>query len=100
VIILNEIFSSTTLQDARELGRRIIKVILAREALAVIVTFIPEWSELSSRMTSWVCEVDPGDPSRRTFRIVRMNPNGRSYALMIAEKYGLTYAPLKERLSS
>lgn len=42
--------------------------------------------------------VDPGNLAR-TYKIVRKEAVGRSYAMSIAEKYRLTYDTLRERLA-
>jgi len=98
LIILNEIFTSTTLSDALTLGARVLDMIIARDALCVCVTFIEEWSRLSPQTVSLVSTVVPEDPTLRTFRVVRRPADGRSYALSIAEKYRLTYDCLTERI--
>lgn len=98
LIILNEIFSSTTLRDAQYLGAKIIEAIIERGSWAVIVTFIAEWADLSPAIVSWVCGVHPDDPSVRTYRIGRRSPDERAYSHSIAEKYNLTYERLKERV--
>ncbi len=91
LVLLNEIFASTALKDATYLGRKILEQIMERDMLAVIVTFIEEWATFSSATVSMVSAVDPEDPTVRTFKIVRRPPDGRSYAMTLAEKYGLTY---------
>ncbi len=98
LIILNEIFSSTTLQDALYLGQQIIGHIINKDTLAIVVTFIEEWAGLSDKTVSLVSAVAPESPAVRTFKIVRRSPDGRSYAQSIAEKYGLTYERIKERI--
>jgi DNA mismatch repair protein MutS len=42
--------------------------------------------------------VDPVDPLRRTYRFVRKEPEGRAYAVLLAERYGLTLHAVTERL--
>jgi DNA mismatch repair protein MutS len=49
VIILNEIFNSTTIHDARFLGRKIIEEIIGLDALCVCVTFVDELASLSEK---------------------------------------------------
>ncbi len=100
LIILNEIFSSTTLKDARFLGERILERITAKGANAVVVTFIEEWAVFNEKTVSLVSEVLPDNPSRRTFKILRQPSGGRSYAMMLARKHGLTYAEIKERIGN
>ncbi len=98
VIIMNEIFSSTTLHDAVLIGTRILKQIAALDALCVWVTFVDEFSTFNEKTISMVSTVVPENPAERTYRIVREKADGLAYALSIAEKYNLTYKQLLNRI--
>lgn len=98
LIVMNEIFSSTTLTDALFLSKRIIGAILEVGVLCVCVTFIGELARLSDEAVSMVSEIDPAAPALRTYRIRRRDAGSKAYAISVAQQYGLTYDRLKERL--
>ncbi len=99
VFVINEIFASTTLADAITLGERTLQQIIDRDCLAVCVTFVDELASLGAATVSMVATVEPDDPAKRTFKIVRKPADGRAYAWALADKYGISYQRLKARLA-
>ncbi|MGH3265355.1 MAG: MutS-related protein, partial [Trebonia sp.] len=91
VVILNEVFNSTTAHDARFLSRKILERVDQLDALGVCVTFLEELSTLNRKTVSMVSQVVVHDPAIRTHKVIRTPADGRAYARAIAEKYGLTY---------
>jgi DNA mismatch repair ATPase MutS len=100
IIILNEVFNSTSLKDAIFLSTKVLTKIIELDAVCVCVTFIDELAALSDTAVSMASNVNPENVAERTFKIVRRPPDGLAYAISIAEKYRLTYPQLRDRLAS
>jgi DNA mismatch repair protein MutS len=100
IVILNEIFTSTTVHDARFLGTKLLTKVMQFDALCVYVTFIDELASLGEQVVSMMSTIVPGNPAERTYKVVRKPADGLAYAMAIAEKYDLTYQRLHDRLTS
>jgi DNA mismatch repair protein MutS len=100
IVVMNESFASTTLQDAARVGERVLDRMTELELLGVYVTFVDELASITEACVSMVATVVPDNPAERTFKLVRKPADGLAYAAAIAGKYGLTYRQLKERLAT
>ena len=98
ILIINEIFSSTTLSDAIILGSHMMEKISVLGAPTVIVTFLDELAAHGSDTVSMMSTVDDKDPTQRTFKVIRKPPDGLAYAIHLAKKNDLTYDQLIRRL--
>jgi DNA mismatch repair protein MutS len=100
IVILNEIFTSTALSDARTLGAKIMERLIDLDLLCVFVTFVDEMATMGQSVVSMMSKVVPSNPAERTFKVVRAPADGLAHALALAEKHHVTYDQIKERLAS
>ncbi|MEU0540906.1 DNA mismatch repair protein MutS [Nocardia sp. NPDC005978] len=99
VIVLNESFSSTSTVDGVRIGLEVLRQIIARGSIAVWVTFFDELAHAGPETVSMVAVTEPDDSAQRTFRIVRRPADGNAHAVVLAERYGLTYERVTARIA-
>jgi DNA mismatch repair protein MutS len=97
IIIINEMLGSTTVKDATIIGRRILKRIADKDCICVYVTFVDELA-LTEGVVSYVSQVDVNEPEKRTYKVIRQQPNGLAYALALAKKHRVSYQDILERV--
>lgn len=94
IVILNELFSSTALEDGIILGSKVIEEIVEKDCFCIYVTFIKELSEYP-KTVSLISSISG---EKRTYKIERKNNLNQAYAMDIVRKYNLNYEKIKERV--
>jgi DNA mismatch repair ATPase MutS len=87
IIIINKILTSTTMQDAIVLSKKIAERIAQSDSLCVWVTPIGELGSFNEKTVSMTSTVVPENPALRTYKILRKPSEALSYAISIARKY-------------
>lgn len=98
LLVLNELFSATSAEDALELSSLILPEFAALGVRVVWVTFVEELVASTQGAVSLVGQVAADDPTRPTFRFRRQPPAGRSHAAALAARHGLGADDLARRL--
>ena len=98
IIVMNESFASTTVDDSLQIGAEVLERIIALGCVAVYVTFLDELASLHRACVSMVAEVEHDDPTKRTFKFTRRPADGLAHAAALADKYGLSRDALVQRI--
>ena len=98
VVIFNEIFTSTALKDALFLSREVAMKVIEKGMLCVWVTFLDELVSMSDTTVSMTSEMDPDDPKKCTFRIIRRKSDGLAHAMALVRRHRLTADDIRERI--
>ena len=98
ILIINEIYASTTLLDAVFLGEKMMEYIKKTGCIAVVVTFLDELAKEDGQTVSMMSTVDENNPSIRNYKMIRKPADGLAYAECLAKKYRLNYEELNRRL--
>ena len=100
LVLINEIFSSTTTEDALKLGNLMMQALVRSGSFGIIVTFLDELASFGPETVSMMSLVTEDDSRTRTFKIRRKAPDGLAYAMQIAARHGLTEEQLTGRLKA
>jgi len=98
-VILNELFTTATTHDAMVMGRKVMESFLERKCYGIYVTHIQELAEETDEIISLVAQLEPGDESKRTYRMLPMKAQGYGYSDALVKKFHLEYEEIIRRLS-
>ncbi len=99
VVILNESFDSTTVDDALAINRALLGEIAQRGAIGVVVTFLGELAAFDAATVSMTSVMDPLDPTRPTYRFERRPADDLAHARALADVHGLGYDAVRARIA-
>lgn len=98
LILVNEIFASVSHSDGLYLGEHLMKQFTELDCMAVCVTFLTELAAYGPQTVSIMSQLMPGKSMKRSYQFFRCAPDGQAYALSLAEKKGLIYEQIIERM--
>lgn len=98
VFVINEVFSSTSAEDALQLFQRVMPLLRRIECTTVVVTFLDELATGDEPTVSLVAQVDARDNDTPTFQVRRQPPDGRAHAEAVARAHRLDPESLRRRL--
>jgi DNA mismatch repair protein MutS len=98
IIVMNEIFTSTTIQDEVFLSKKMMNKIIALGALCVWVTFVDELASFGPQTVSMVNTVERNNPVAPDLQGGTAAGRRSRFAMAIAQKYAVTYKSIAERI--
>ena len=106
LILFNETYSTTSAVDGLYLSKDLLKILKEIGSAVIFNTHIHEVARSIEEMNEWPGEsffvslVMEIQNNVNTFKVKRSNPDSKSYAKNIAEKYGITYEQMKSDRSA
>ncbi|MCX8058791.1 MAG: hypothetical protein N3A58_05210 [Spirochaetes bacterium] len=100
LIILNEIFSSTTYFDAQILINKILNILDKIDCVSIWVSFVINPFIYNQKVISMVSQVNESNPGIKTFKIIINEPKEKAYANFITKNYNLTFEDILKRFNS
>ena len=98
-VVLNELFTTATTHDAMIMGRKVMESFLERNCYGIYVTHIQELAEETDNIISIVAQLEPGEESKRSYRMLPMKAKGYGYSDALVKKFHLEYEEIIRRLS-
>ena len=101
LILFNETYSTTSAADGLYLSKDLLRILKERGTATIFNTHIHEVARSVEEMNQWEGESDfvsiimEMRDNVTTFKVKRSDPESKSYARNIAEKYGITYEQMK-----
>jgi len=95
-VFMNETYSGTDAERGLDLTLRAARILRDKGAMGLYVTHFHEVADYDFPMLNTV--MDPTDPSRRTYRIMKSSALRSSFARDILRKYGLDPESLMRRM--
>ena len=101
LILFNETYSTTSATDGLYLSKDLLRILKEKGTAAIFNTHIHEVARSIDEMNEWDGESDFVSlimeirDNVNTFHVKRSDPDSKSYARNIAEKYGITYEQMK-----
>ena len=97
-VVINEIFTSTTLQDALALGEKMLAHLLEKNAYGVLVTFLDELASYGGGVVSMMCRTADEPGHKRLYQIIRTAQTRETYAKELAASHGLSKETILRRI--
>lgn len=100
VVVANELFQDAPTVDALAMNRDLMEQMLKRHGIVFYITDTPEMGINRPEYVTLQSTVIGDGSNRRTYRIIRKNPEELSYTDSIVDKYKLNYSHIDFRIKN